>query len=149
MTVEEKDRLAEILLYYYFINWDDKAFQKTTFWIMIKTVCEFYDIDSISISKAVRILLAKENAPTDLETYYLLSKIGVTVRPLYKTTKIYWAKQIEFDKQIKDGFVPTIKRRITDIVMKKSIRDFIFAMYNISGIFSILDYNLLKKTFSI
>ena len=42
--------------------------------------------------------------------------------------------------------IPYIKRRIVDIVVKKNIRDFIFALYEVLGIFGSVDIKLLEDT---
>lgn len=145
MTAEEKDRCVEVLFYLYFNNVNENVLGKATFWNTINNLCQIYDIDSLSISKAIRILLISENIPSDKEMYYLLNKLGLTVRPLNKISGVYWQKQVKFQEEITAGKIPTIHRRITDIVMKRSMRDFIYAMYNFFSIFSNIDITLLEK----
>ena len=135
MTQEENDRLIEILFYLYFNNKDSKILSSNLFWTTIKSICTLYNINDRAIVQAVRILMADENCPQDKETYYLLNKIGLTVRPIRNISGIYWQKQKAFAEE----FVttpPVIKRRLTDVIYKKSIRDFVYAMYDLGGIFS-------------
>ena len=145
MTTEEKDRSVEILFYLYFNNFETEMLGKSEFWITIQNLCKIYNIDSLAVSKAVRLLLIPENIPTDEETYYLLNQLGLSVRPINKISGIYWQKQIQFQENFNAGLIPTIRRRITDIVMKRNIRDFILALYNLFGIFNNIDMKLLEK----
>ena len=145
MTVEEKDRCVEVLFYLYFTNIDDKLIGNANFWITINNLCTLYNIDNIAISKAIRILLVSENVPSDEETYYLLNKLELTVRPINKISGIYWQKQIQFQEEFNKGKIPVIKRRIVDIVSKRSMRDFISAMYSLFSIFNNIDKRLIDK----
>ena len=142
MTQEEKDRLVEILFYLFFDNKDAKILSSNLFWTTIKSICALYDINDRAIVQAVRILMADENRPEEKETYYLLNKIGLTVRPIRNISGIYWQKQKAFAEEFETS-VPVVKRRLTDIVYKKSIRDFVFAMYDLNGIFSYIDKDTL------
>ena len=142
MTQEEKDRLIEILFYLYFNNKDSKILSSNLFWQSISAICTLYGINNRAIVQAVRILMADENSPQDKETYYLLSKIGLTVRPIRNISGIYWQKQKAFAEEFATT-TPTIKRRLTDVVYKKSVRDFIYAMYDITGMFSEVPKELL------
>ena len=144
MLEEEKDRLIEILVFLYFNDKPAEVLGKAEFWNAIKNICDVYRIHSISISNAVRILMTEENRPQDEEIYYLLNKMGLTVRPIHKISGIYWQKQIEFAKKFETSS-PVIKRRIYDPVIKKNIRDFLFALYDVLGIFSYVDIKLLTK----
>lgn len=140
MTTIEKDRLVEVLFYLYFNNKDSKMIGKTEFWNAILAVCKLYDIDNLSVSKAVRILTAPENEPNDREIYYLLQKMEMSVRPINRISGIYWQKQKEYDEEFKAGKLPRIKNRVLDIVMKRSMYDFIFAINDFIGIYK--DINL-------
>lgn len=142
MTQEENDRLIEILFYLYFDNKDSKILSSNLFWSSIKAICTLYNINDRSIVQAVRILMADENRPDDKETYYLLSKIGLTVRPIRNISGIYWQKQKAFAEEF-EKIPPIIKRRLTDVVYKKSIRDFVYAMYDLNGIFSYIDKDVV------
>ena len=142
MTQEEKDRLVEILFYLFFDNKDAKILSSNLFWTTLKSICALYDINDRAIVQAVRILMADENRPEEKETYYLLNKIGLTVRPIRNISGIYWQKQKAFAEEFETS-VPVVKRRLTDIVYKKSIRDFVFAMYDLNGIFSYIDKDTL------
>ena len=143
MTPEEKDRLVEILIYLYFNNKDAKILGKTEFWSAIKNICDIYKIDSLSISKSVRILMASENAPKDDETYYLLKELGLSVREINRVSGIYWQRQKAFDTTFATS-KPYIRRRVVDIVVKKNMRDFMFALYEVLGIFSDVNKRLLE-----
>ena len=146
MTPEEKDRLVEVLLYLYFNNLDSKIIEKEEFWKSIKNICELYRIESLAISKSVRILLAPENMPREDEVYYLLNKMGLSVRQIKNISGIYWQKQKKFDELFKNSSTPVVKRRILDIVIKKNIRDFFIALYNVLGIFGYIEKNILEDT---
>lgn len=142
MTQEEKDRLIEILFYLYFNNKDSKILSSSLFWNAITAICTLYGINNRAVVQAVRVLMAEENSPTDEEAFYLLDKIGLTVRPIRKISGIYWQKQRDF-KLAFETKPPVVKRRITDVIYKKSIRDFIYAMYDITGMFADVPKELL------
>ena len=136
MTQEENDRLIEILFYLYFNNKDPKILSSSLFWNSIKSICTLYNINDRAIVLAVRIIMADENCPQEDETYYLLSKMKLTVRPIRKISGIYWQKQKALQERFDKGMIPKITRRMTDVIYKKSIRDFIYAMYDMNGIFN-------------
>lgn len=146
MTVEEKDRLVEILFYLYFSNVDEDVLGKSEFWLTINNLCKIYNIDSLSVSKAIRLLLSYENIATDEEMYYLLNKLGLSVRPINKISGVYWQKQKEFQELFSTGKTPIIRRRITDIVVKRSMRDFLNAIYSFFSVFNFIDKKLLDAT---
>lgn len=145
MTSVEKDRLIEILFYLFFNNTDSKMLATTNYWKMINSICEAYNIEAHTVSKAVRILIAKENMPTEEEVFYLLNKAGLSVRPINKISGIYWQKQINYVKNFEIGKTPKIDRKILDIVMKKSMRDFINAVYSVFGIFNNIELKTIQK----
>ena len=145
MTSVEKDRLIEILFYLFFNNTDSKMLATTNYWKMITSICEAYNIEAHTVSKAVRILIAKENMPTEEEVFYLLNKAGLSVRPINKISGIYWQKQINYIKNFEIGKTPKIDRKILDIVMKKSMRDFISAVYSVFGIFNNIELKTIQK----
>ena len=145
MTSVEKDRLIEILFYLFFNNTDSKMLATTNYWKMINSICEAYNIEAHTVSKAVRILIAKENMPTEEEVFYLLNKAGLSVRPINKISGIYWQKQINYIKNFEIGKTPKIDRKILDIVMKKSMRDFISAVYSVFGIFNNIELKTIQK----
>ena len=144
MTQEENDRLIEILFYLYFDNKDSKILSSNLFWNMIKSICTLYNINDRAIVQAVRILMADENSPKEEETYYLLNEIGLSVRPIRKISGIYWQKQKAYTKKF-ETTKPVITRKLLDIVYKKSIRDFVYAVYDVSGIFSEIQLNQIFK----
>ena len=144
MTNDEKDRLVEILFYTYFNNKDEKQLSDKNFWNVIKSVCEMNTIDSVNITKAVRLLMAEANQPTEEETYYLLHTIGLTVRPIKRLSGIYWQKQ----KAIEDKLSKTpikITRKINDVIIKRNMRDFLIAMYKLFGCLSDIDCETFEK----
>ena len=143
MTQEENDRLIEILFYLYFDNKDSAMLSSNLFWNTIKDICALYSINDRAIVQAVRILMAKENCPEDKETYYLLDKIGLTVRPIRRISGIYWQKQKAYKEEFATT-IPIIRRRLTDVIYKKSIRDFVYAMYDINGIFNEVSKDILE-----
>ena len=142
MTLEETDRLYEVLFYLYFNNQDSKMLSSGLFWQTIKDICVLNNINDRAVTQAVRILMADENCPQDKETYYLLSKLGLTVRPIRRISGIYWQKQKAFAEEF-ETMTPVIKRRLTDVVYKQSIREFIEAIYKISGILAEVDTDLI------
>ena len=131
MTKEEKDRLIEIIFYLYFETKSEEVVSKKDFWEFINSVCKLYSIDSIAIAKAVRILMAEENAPEEEETYYLLHNAGLTVRPIRKLTGIYWQKQKAIEEKLSKTPI-TVHRRINDVIVKAHIKLFLDAMYGLS-----------------
>lgn len=135
LTQEENDRLIEILFYLYFNNKDSKVLSSNLFWQTIKAICILYNINERAVVQAVRILTADENSPKDKETYYLLNKIGLSVRPIRNISGIYWQKQKAFSEEFVTN-PPEVKRHLTDVIYKKSIRDFVYAIYDFTGIFN-------------
>ena len=89
MTLEETDRLYEVLFYLYFNNQGQKTLSNSLFWQTIRDICILNNINDRAVTQAVRILMADENCPQDKETYYLLSKLGLTVRPIRRISGIY------------------------------------------------------------
>ena len=148
-TSEEKDRLCEILFYKYFENKDAAKLGDAKFWECINAICRTYGIDSLFVTRAIRILMAKENAPEDFEMWYLFWKMDTAVRPMKGFTKIYWQKQKKFEAEYTDGRKPIIRRRIHDVAMKRSMLDFIRAVYDIFGSYKYLDSITLEELFSI
>ena len=146
-TIEEKDRFDEILLFYFFNDKNEKILSKATFWNVINNLCQANDIEGVMISRAIRILLCDENIPTEVETFYLFNKAGFTVRPINQITGIYYQKQTKHLEDFNAGKLPKITRRITDIVMKKSIRDFIYVLYEFLGIFTYVDKKIIENIF--
>lgn len=143
MSIDEKDRLFEILLYLYFSNFSEEMTKKPEFWNTLNSLCLMFGISSNAIIRAIRILMAPENVPQEDETYYLLNKLGLTVRPIRKISGIYWQKQKVFEENFKVS-PPKIVRRIADVVLRKNVRDFIFAIYQFTGIFSYVDIKLVE-----
>ena len=144
MTTVEQCRLYEIVFYKYFENQSEETMNNTEFWKCIWTICQSYDVDSLLVTKATRILMAKENAPSDFETWYLLSHtLGMSVRQLNRFTGIYWQKQKKFEQMYNDGVRPDIKRRITDAAMFQNIKDFLNAICIIYGSLKYLPTNAL------
>ena len=124
----------------------ENVLSKSEFWLTINNLCKIYNIDNLAISKAIRILLSHENIATDEEMYYLLDSLGLTVRPINKISGIYWQKQKDYKTEILKGNKPIIRRRITDIVIKRSMRDFLNAIYNFFSIFNFIDKKLLDDS---
>lgn len=141
----EKDRTIEILFYYYFNRRNKKITNKKEYWLTINNLCELYSIDTASIIKATRILLADENIPQEAETVYLLNKIGVSVRQLNKCTGIYWQKKIEYEANFEKGIIPKIEPKIKDILIKKNMILFMQALIEFIGIFNNLSLDKLLK----
>ena len=148
MTSVEKDRLVEILFYLFFNNTDSKMLATTNYWKMINSICEAYNIEAHIISKAVRILIAKENIKKTKQPQVhdgAVNKAGLSVRPINKISGIYWQKQINYIKNFEIGKTPKIDRKILDIVMKKAMRDFINAIYSVFGIFNHIELKTIQK----
>lgn len=148
-TAEEKDRLCEIIFYNYFSNKDEAKLGSASFWTCINAICQTYNIDSLFITRAIRVLMAKENAPEDYETWYLFWKMETTVRPMRGFTGIYWQKQKKFEADYAAGVKPYVRRRITDVAMKKSMHDFVKAIYDIFGSYKYLNADNLNELFGI
>ena len=143
MSQEEKDRLFEILFYLYFNNKDSKILSSNLFWQAISAICTLYNINNLAVVQSVRILMAEEHSPQDKETYYLLNKLGLSVRPIRHISGLYWQKQKAFAEEFTVN-PPIIKRHLTDVVYKKSVRDFLYAMYDVCGIFNEIPKELLE-----
>lgn len=146
-TAIERDRLFEILFCNYFAKKEDKILKTTAFWHTIKYLCEAYEIDSYAVQRAVQTLVQPENKPEELETYYLLNRLGVSVRSMLNMTGIYWQKQKNFEASIAKAGPPVIRSRITDPAMKQAMRTFIFACKDFFGCFRFMDYTLMDKFF--
>lgn len=146
-TVSQRDRLVEILFCNYFAKKEPEILQNVSFWHTIKHLCDTYSIDSIAVHRAVQILAQPDNKPEDLETYYLLNKLGVTVRPMLAMTGIYWQKQKSLEEHIKKTGPPAVRSRIVDVAMKQSMRKFIYATKDFFGIFRFMDYRLIDNFF--
>ena len=142
LSVEENDRLIEILFYLYFNNKDSKTLSSNLFWDVVKSICVLYNINDRAVVQAVRILMADENSPKDKETYYLLNKVGLSVRPIRHISGIYWQKQKAFAEEF-EKMTPSISRHLHDVIYKKSVRDFVYAIYDITGIFNEIPKDLL------
>ena len=145
LTAAEQNRLSEILLYCYFNQIDEKVFGTAAFWNTIKGICDTFGIDSISISKSFRMLMVDTNRPTDLETWYLLDKTQHSVRQIRNISGIYWQKQKKLLEEVEHVGVPAVKPKISDPVMRKNIKDFVFAIYGICGIFQFTDAKTIQK----
>ena len=148
-TAEEKDRLCEILFFNYFSNKSSETIGDVKFWNCINSICQSYGIDSLLVSKSMRILMAKENAPDDYETWYLFWKLGTSVRNMRGFTGIYWQKQKQFEEDFNSGRPPLIKRRITDVAMKRGMLSFVKAIYDIFGSYKFLNLNTIDELFSL
>jgi hypothetical protein len=148
-TQIEKDRLTEVLFYLYFDNKDEKLLGNMDFWNTINSLCRVYNVDGIQVSKAARILFAEENKPSEFEIWFLLNKLGVSVRPLRKISGIYWQKQKHFAETVEKYGTPNIRRCITDAAMKQNVRDFIVAILEMFGTFSAIEGKFLDNFFNL
>ena len=148
-TQIEKDRLTEVLFFLYFDRKDEKLLGNTDFWNTVNNLCKVYSVDSTQVSRAARILFAEENRPTEFEMWYLLNKLGVSVRPIRKISGIYWQKQKHYAETVAKYGTPTIRRCITDAAMKKNIRDFLIALVEMFGILSAIEGKFLDTFFDL
>lgn len=148
-TQIEKDRLTEVLFFLYFDRKDEKLLGNTDFWNTVNSLCKVYSVDSTQVSRAARILFAEENRPTEFEMWYLLNKLGVSVRPIRKISGIYWQKQKHYAETVAKYGTPTVRRCITDAAMKKNIRDFLIALVEIFGILSAIEGKFLDTFFDL
>lgn len=147
-TTEEKDRLCEILFYNYFNNTPPERLGDAKFWNCVNAICQSYGIDSLLVSKAMRILMAKENNPEEFETWYLFTQLETSVRNMKGFTGIYWQKQKKCEERYNRGERPKVKRRIVDVAMKRSMYDFVKAIYDIFGSYKYLNLDNLNNLFS-
>ena len=145
MTDIELDRLYEIVFFQYFNNKTEEQLQNPKFWASINAICESYDIDSVQLTKIIRILTNADNAASELETYYLLTKAGLSVRKINRMTGIYWQKQVALNDTLNKLGAPSIKRRVTDIIMRNSLKEFVHAMYDIFGVLHEIDVNVFNN----
>lgn len=147
-TIEEKDRLCEILFLKYFENMPADQLESKDFWDLVNCVCRCYKVDNVMIVRAIRLLMAKENAPEDLELWYLLDKMEISVRNIKGFTGLYWQKQNACRLEFESGTKPHIHRRVTDVAMKRAIKDFVKAIYEVFGSFKFLNLSKLDNLFS-
>lgn len=148
-TQIEKDRLTEVLFYLYFNNKDENILGNLDFWNTINSLCKVYKVDGAQVSRAARILFAEENRPTEFEMWYLLNKLGVSVRPIRKISGIYWQKQKHFAETVDKYGTPTIRRCITDAAMKRNVREFIVAILEMFGSLSAIEGKFLDTFFDL
>lgn len=148
-TSEEKDRLCEILFYNYFSNKPPEKLGDAKFWNCINAICQSYSIDSLMVSKAMRILMAKENRPDEFETWILFWKLDTSVRNMKGFTGLYWQKQKKYEEMYASGKHPVIRRKITDVAMKRSMYDFVKAIYDVFGSYKYLNIDSLNELFSL
>lgn len=144
----EQHRLAEVLLYNYFNQRDESNFASASFWEAIRHICTLYGVDSLCVSKTIRILMVDTCRPTDLETYYLLDKIMLSVRQIKNISGIYWQKQKKLKAEIERIGAPKCTPKVTDPALRKGMKDFLFAMYGIVGIFQFTDAKTLQTALS-
>lgn len=148
-TSEEKDRLCEVLFYNYFRNMPAERLGDAKFWNCINAICQSYDIDTLMVSKAMRILMAKENKPDEFETWVLFWKLDTSVRNMKGFTGLYWQKQKKYEEMYNSGKIPVIRRKITDVAMKRSMCEFVRAIYSIFGSYKYLNIDNLNELFSL
>lgn len=148
-TSEEKDRFCEVLFYKYFSNKDASKLGDAKFWECVNAICKAYGIDSSFIARAIRILMAKENVPEAYEMWYLFWKLDTPVRPMKGFTGVYWQKQKKFEEDYASGVPVRVRRRITDVAMKRSMLEFVKAVYDIFGSYKYLNFTDLEELFSI
>lgn len=147
MTNLEKDRLVEVIFYLYFNGIEQKILDKPEFWDMLRKMCVINNIDSMQILKAVRIVCADSNLPSDYEIVYLMRKIDMSVRNLSKISGIYWQKKIAIEKELDAGKTVKVVPKITDVIMKKALRDFIKVQLEVNGIFKYFSEEQFDKIF--
>lgn len=148
-TSEEKDRLCEILFFNYFNNKPAEVLGDAKFWNFVNAICQSYGVDSLLASKALRILMAKENNPDEFETWYLFWKMDTSVRNMRGFTGIYWQKQKRYEQEYSAGKKPAVRRRISDVAMKRSMYEFVKAIYDIFGSYKYLNLDNLNELFSL
>lgn len=148
-TQIEKDRLTEVLFYLYFDNKSQEHLSNVEFWNTISSLCKVYDVNSAQVSRAARTLFAEENRPSEFETWYLLNKLGVSVRPIRKISGIYWQKQKHFEETVAKYGPPKVKRCITDSAMKQNIKDFLVALLDMFGTLSAIEGKFLNSFFDL
>lgn len=148
-TAEEKDRLCEILFYNYFNNTSAERLGDAKFWNFINAICQSYSIDSLMVSKAMRILMTPENRPDEFETWVLFWKLDTSVRNMRGFTGLYWQKQKRYEAEYTAGKHPVIRRKITDVAMKRSMYEFVKAVYDIFGSYKYLNLDSLNELFSL
>ena len=144
-TQDEKDRLVEILLYYYFNKQSEETLKKPEFWGMVRSICMVYDVDATKVGMASRVLMDERNRPTDEEAYYLLSEIGLTVRPIRAMTGIYWQKQKALRLEFEANGNPIVTRKLVDPTMRYHAKNFVIAMYRAIGVFSNMTLRTLEQ----
>lgn len=145
MNPMEKARTIEILFYLYFNKQEEQTLQDIKFWKFLESFCAVYNINYLAVVNSMRTLIKPENAPTEIEIKYLLSKLGISVRPLSKVSGIYWQKQKKIDEIIANSGVPKIVPKLLDPLHKNAVVAFITYFYQVSGVFRYLDYKLVEE----
>ena len=144
MTKVEENRLTECLFYLYFNDRDLNETSTVEFWSMIKSICSINKINNLLIVTSLRKLMEPLNKPTDKEMMYLFTKTKLSVRDINAISKIYWQRQVEFRKEFDEGKIPKVEQKIIDVLAQKAMRQFINAIYNIAGIFKVIDKTFLS-----
>ena len=139
MTDIEKDRFYELIFYQYFNHKTSEQLQNPNFWKTINTLCESYEIDPVQITKAIRILSNPDAKPEDTEIYYLAISAKLSVRKINRIFGLYWQRQVALADKLNTTGTPVIKRRVTDIMTRNSIKEFIHAIYDVFGILADVD----------
>lgn len=147
LTPLEQDRFVEVMFFLYFDRQPKRFLENKSFWTTIYEMCKIYDIDPVQISKAARALMLPNERPSEVQIYYLLHKMGFSVRDIKHLSGIYWQKQQNLSEAISKYGAPTIKRTVTDTVAKHAIRVFLTGMSDIFGVLSIVDREVFENFF--
>ena len=145
LTKIEENRLVECLFYLYFKNFSLDVKKTNEFWTMINYICLINKINNKLIIGALRTLMESTNTPQDKEIVYLCNSAGFSVRDVNNIAGIYWQRQKPMLEEFKKGIYPKVTAKVTDVLAQAAMRKFIKAIYNISGIFNILDLRILEK----
>lgn len=139
----EQNRLTECLFYLYFSARDLDETGTTEFWSMIRSICNIYKINNTLIVASLRKLMEPACKPTDEELMWLFTGTKLSVRDINGISRIYWSRQKEFLEKFDSGYKPVSYPRINDVLAQKAMRKFIEAVYNVAGIFRIIDKKFL------
>jgi len=139
----ELNRLTEGLFYLYFSSRNLDETGTAEFWSMIRSICSIYKINNTLIITSLRKLMEPSCKPTDEELMYLFTGTKLSVRDINGISGIYWKRQKEFIEKFDGGYKPTVYPRINDVLAQKAMRKFIEAVYNVAGIFRVIDKKFL------
>lgn len=130
-TSEQSRRLEEILFYNFFAQKEYETVSSPAFWNVVYSICDVYGIEKSCITKLARLVLSGTVAPSDLETYWLLTHVAkMSVRDINTTCGIYYQKQMKLQEELlKHTSPPPLTLFVKDPKDRQAMVQFIHALY--------------------